>query len=169
MATSTGKKRKDPPRIMTRSRGRITETLEGLAEQYEEANPGMKCRWVYSPEHKPELSNVISRKAQGYKTVTGELHPNASEMLGLEDSEPVRVGDLILMAVPKEIYEQIRRELEERAQSEAERVNEEFYDEVEKISTAGMRSEHKPRPRGRAVIEEREFEFDVEQGTSTEE
>lgn len=172
MATSTGgkreRKRKRAPRVNVRRRGKISITLEMLASEFEEKNPGLKTRWVYSPEHKPELANVISRKAQGYRTVVGSDHPEAQDLLNLDDDQPVRNGDLILMAIPKEEHRMLEAELREIAEAEKDRINHEFYENVEAITTKDMRPEHKPRPRGRAVIEERDFEFDIEQ-TSAEE
>lgn len=169
MATSTGKKRKRPPRVEVRNRGKVSATLEGIAEEFQKDNPELKCRWVYSPEHKPDLSNVIGRKAQGYRVVVGKDSSMATEMLGLEPDEKVRVGDVILMAIPLDEYREIEADLRARAEAEKDRVSHEYYEATERIATAGMRPEHKPRPRGRAVIEERDFEFEVEQGTSTEE
>lgn len=151
----------DIPNIRVRSKGRINGMLEHLGEMFRKNNPGWDCRWVYSPSHRPELTNVIARKAEGYQDVYAkEL---GIEVPGIHADEVVRVGDVILMKLPAEEREAKKQELAEAAQDAAKSVDRRFYESIEEISTPGMTEEHRPRPRGRSVIEERDHHYEVDQ------
>lgn len=132
------------------------------AKMYEDNNSGREARWVYHPEHKPELSNVIARRAQGYVPVLGKEVPGL-EIPGAGDDEAVRVGDVVLMSIATDDREEIRQELKERADESAQAIEREFYKDTEAITAQGMTEQSRARPRGHARIEEREFVFDYVQ------
>lgn len=154
-------KKKRVPRVRTGSRGKISQTLDMLGEMYKKDNPEREIRWVYHPEHRPDLSNVITRRAQGYVEVYVE--DLGDTVLGLKSGEVVRVGDLILMSCPTEVKEELREEIAERAREQASSVQREFYDSIDQVAKPGGAE---MRARGKAAIEEREASYDIEQRTS---
>lgn len=153
------------PRIKTRNPGKVNRILEGIALMYKDAHPENDCRWVYHPEHKRELSNVIARRAEGYQHVrVADLGEDAADLL---DGEEVRVGDVVLMQISRVEREELIGELAERARDQSQSVEASFYeDQAETVVTGPDGAIHKARPRGSASIEEREFSIDQEQRTS---
>lgn len=153
-----------PKRIRARSRGRVTSTLEVYAERYRERFPERDCRWVYDPTHRPELSNVMSREADGYERVTlGDLGMDENPE---QSGKLVRVSDLILMGIDKELRMELAQERDQLARDQREMIQREFYDSTEKSAAAAHKEGHaRPpsRPIGSVSIEEKEFEYDVEQ------
>ena len=168
-----GKKAKEPhfdsdeprvPEVTVASKGRVGQMLDSLADMYKKENPGRGCRWVYSPLHKPELSHVLGRMAQGYQSVLVTELGNA--IPGMKEEEEVRISDLVLMSIPAAIQKQIQAELNERAAEQARAVDRAFYEEQDKVEAEAPGGEvHRSPARGRAVIEERTLEYDEEQRT----
>lgn len=148
------------PRASVRGKGRIGRMLDGLAKTYEENNQGRKMRWVYSPLHKPELSNVIGKRADGFVEVTvddlGESVP------GLKGEEVLRVGDVIGMSVPKDLADEMKEELADAAKEAKDSIGREYYEKIREAESG----EHKSEPRGAVTIEERQRDYDIEQRTS---
>ena len=162
-----GATRRRVPLVKMKTAGKVSRTLEGLAVMFRAANPDMACRWVYSPEHKKELSNVLSRKSDGYQEVFGrELGSDAASLINEE--EVVRVSDVILMKISSMEREELKEELAGRAQEQAEAVEAKFYDTQEDfgVEDKNTGTVHRGVPRGRVVIEERDHVYDVEQRTS---
>lgn len=162
---ATEKAKKEAPVVRVRSRGQISGTLERFAAMYEQRYPEKATRYVYDPSHKPELSGVMGRQAMGYEVVTwGEIGIVGDDRRKEED--PVRVGDLVLMGVDKEIKEKLRAERRQWAKDQTESVQRKFYEEIEKEAESKTPGHHRSpvaRPLGRAVIEERDFEYDIQQ------
>lgn len=153
------------PQIRVQSRGRINGTLEFLAMAYEKKHLEGKrrsrvTRWVYSPLHKPEISNVVGRKVDGWTEVYVDELKEATSMLGLKSGEVVRMGDVILMWTTPENRAALRQELKDRAAAQVKAVQETHEENIRAVSVPGMRKEHEVRPRGSVVIEEREFQLD---------
>lgn len=168
------------PRVSTRKRGRVNNTLERIAQVFIENNPGWTCRWTYDPTHKPELSKVMSKMAEGYRCVKSEelQDEEAVELLGLEEGARVRVADVVLMKISAEDAAEIKADVRQTADDQRNKIDREYYANINAISMGGedednpnrrLDARHKPRPMGRAVIEEREFEYDLEQPTGREE
>ena len=152
------------PLISTSNSGRINTMMDTLGAMYNNQNPGMTCRWVYSPEHRSDLSNVLTRRAQGYIPV--ELKDMGEDIPGFtKPDEAIRVGDVILMGISEEISKLIKAEIAERAQLQVGAVESGFYESTDSISD-GHGGEHRARPRGRSVIEERDLVVNREQRTS---
>lgn len=158
-------KRPAPVPVRVRNRGQISNALERQAEEYRKQFPDREVRYVYDPEHKPELSGILGRKAQGYRIVTqAEVGLTGDEA---EENKPVRVGDLVLMSIPraeKEAEEAYRANL---SKEQMQRVQRDFYQDQGELgsrSKPGHHSKAPTRPIGTATIEERDFEYDVEQG-----
>lgn len=152
------------PEVRVAAKGRVSQMLDSLAEIYQKANPGRGCRWVYSPLHKPELSHVLGRRAEGYQPVMAkEL---GEDIPGMNSEEQVRIADTILMSIEKEVQEAIQAELNERAAEQARAVDRAFYEAQDEVEAAAPGGEvHRSKARGRAVIEERSLEYDEEQRT----
>lgn len=152
------------PKTRVQSAGRISATLEGIADAFRRTHPQLEPRWIYDPKHKPELSGTMSRLAMGYSFVTWGQFDSAGLARPPEakDDESVRVADSVLMAVPVEIKRELERENAERAAEELRRVDRQYYEAIEGLGQK-LDDRHKPRPRGTAVIEEREYEFDYTQ------
>ena len=109
------KDKKRPPRVRGRERGSTNNMLRSVAQPYKEAHPDKEVRWVLSPEHNKEMSQVYKRQAQGYELVD----PTAEDIVyphGVSGSV-VRLGDLVLMAIDKDY----RAEDEEQAVKVAKR------------------------------------------------
>lgn len=153
---------KEIPRVVTRHAGRINHLLESLGDSYKKTHPDMDCRWVYHPEHKRELSNVIGRKASGYRKVMRSDLPEEMQEL-IENESEVRVGDVILMKISREVRDEMRKELAERAQDQAKSVDRKFRESLELAEKGPDGTVHQATPRGSAKIEEKEFEYDIEQ------
>jgi len=169
--TAATKKGAKSPSINVRARGRINAVLDQLGQLYKEKYPDRDCRWVYAPTHKPELSNVLGRRAQGYVEVKlGELEDAGDLMPGLGPDDVVRVADVVLMSIEAEVRDMFKEDLHEAAKEQGERVGRKYYEalmEEEAMGPGGTR--HVAVGRGQASIEEREFEYEIEQRTSEEE
>lgn len=162
--TPSKDKKARAPHTRVRSGGKVGKRLKLLADMYIEGHPEMGVRFVYSPEHKPELSNVTSRHIDGYRTCyVKDLGGDAGEMLpGMKPEDPVRVGDVVMMAVAEAIRQEMRDDLDALNAEEMDRVQEEFYDAVDEMKLkSGMRDEYKPRPRGTTKTEHVEREVVV--------
>jgi hypothetical protein len=151
------------PVTRVRSGGKVGQRLKMLADMYLRTRPEEDVRFVYSPEHKPELSNVTSRHIDGYRMCyVKDLGDDVAEMLpGMKPDDPVRVGDVVMMAIAASIRQEIQAGLDDSAAEEMGRVQEEFYNAVEEMELKkGMRPEYRARPRGVSVTEhvEREVE-----------
>jgi hypothetical protein len=152
------------PHTRVRSGGKVGRRLKLLADLYIERHPTEGVRFVYSPEHKPELSNVTSRHIDGYRLCyVKDLGGEASEMLpGMKPEDIVRVGDVVMMAVAEAIRQEMREDLDIATAEEMGRVQEEFYEAVDEMKLkSGMRDEYRARPRGVSVTEAVEREVDV--------
>ena len=161
-----------PQAVVVGSKGRISKSLEFLAKTYEARSEKTKeTRWVYSPLHKPELSNVIGRRMDGWKPITGKDLPEAMELLGIGEDDLVRHGDVVLMWIDPKKRAELRKEIDEKTREQASSIKREHYDKTPEISAGGakMSDEHRVRPKGDAVIEEKEFEFDYTQREEGEE
>ena len=168
--TVSKKKDRKRPAIHVRARGRVSAIMDQLGATYRELNPERDCRWVYAPTHKPELSNVLSRRAQGYTEVTLKELPDAEPLMrGLSSDDAVRVGDTILMSIEAELREIFKEELHSDAMEQGERVQRSYYEAQEQLEEQGSGRQHRGAARGSANIEIREKEYEYEQRTSEEE
>lgn len=131
MATAK-KSEKKAPRIRARSRGSVNSMLESVAEPYKEANPDKAVRWVLSPEHNKELSQVYKRQAQGYVLVDptiGDLeYPH-----GVTGSV-VRVGDLVLMAIDSDLRREDEDQTKKLAQRESNKSRDSYLQAMGRVS-----------------------------------
>lgn len=162
--TPSKDKKAKAPVTRVRSGGKVGRRLKLLADMYIARHPEYGVRFVYSPEHKPELSNVTSRHIDGYRLCyVKDLGDEASEMLpGMKPEDIVRVGDVVMMAVEEAIRQEMREDLDRATAEEMSRVQEEFYDAVDEMKLqSGMRDEYRARPRGSSVTEAVEREVDV--------
>lgn len=155
---------KEPPVVRTRSRGQVSTSLETYAKAYRDRYPDRDVRYVYDPSHKPELSGVLGRKAQGYQIVT--LGEAGLASTSDEEDNPVRVGDLVLMSIDKKTRGQLRKEVNDKAAEQRLSVDRQFREAVNAAAEAADKEGHTRapvRPVGRASIEEREREYEIEQ------
>lgn len=87
-----------------RERGLLNAMLDAPAKAFERSHPDMKCKWEFAPTS-GDVSMLTMREAQGYRVV------DAAEISGQTDSAqktgPLRRGDLVLMAAPTEIHEEL--------------------------------------------------------------
>jgi hypothetical protein len=156
-----------PIRVKAAPAGRISMTLESIAAAFKGANSGTDCRWVYDPHTKPELSNVTSRQADGYVIVRAkDLGPDIPH--GMEPDQPIRVADTVLMAIPEKAKMLLEKERSDSAKDAIQSIDRTYYQAIEEMEIPGAESKHRPSPIGRTVIEEREFQYDVEQRTGEE-
>lgn len=143
-------------------KGKTNRQLQLLSDMFKARSEGQATRWVYSPTHKPELSNVVSRQVDGYRIVRNdELGEDyVASLPGLKPDEPVRVGDVILMCIEAHKQKEFQDELDARAMEDMQRVEEEFRQNIEDMAVPNMREEHRARPRGRSHMEEVEAEVE---------
>ncbi len=158
-------KEKKTPSIRVKARGRISGLMDQLGDAYRKHFPDRDCRWVYAPTHKPELSNVLSRRAQGYEEVCICDLPEAEGLMaGLSPDDVVRVADTILMSIEAELREIFKSDLHSEAVEQSERVERKYYEELRALEEeAKTGSKHKVTPRGRLTIEEKTLEYEYEQ------
>jgi hypothetical protein len=162
--TSKKSEDKKPPFVRVRSAGRVSGLLETLAQAYENANSGFSCRWVYSPEHRPELSNVIARKSQGYRNVLiSELDSEIASDIAGTDTEIVRIGDAVLMAIPTEVRRELENEVSEASKAQMLSVEKSYYDEVDSAFVRDKGRAHRLKARGKVQIQEEDYEYDIQQ------
>ncbi len=156
--TEEGKKR--APRTRVKRGGKVSRRLEALAKMYTDSHPGQEVRFVYHPQHKPDLSNVVSRQTDGWRLCyVKDLGEDVDEILpGMKPEDTVRVGDAVLMHIAADVRQGYREDQDAINLEERSRVESDFYNSIDEIDA---NPEHKPRPRGRSVIEEVEREVDV--------
>lgn len=151
------------PEVRSSVPGKVNRTLETLGARYKELFPERDCRWVYSPQHKPELSNVIARKAEGYRKVkTGEMDMDLED---LESGDNVRVGDVILMSIPRIEREGLIAERQEIADKQTRSTERRYYEESEEMFDRSRTDgdESSGSPKGGVKTEVKSFEFDINQ------
>jgi hypothetical protein len=168
--SAASKKEEKVPSITVKARGRINSVLDQLGALYRGRNPDRDCRWVYAPTHKPELSNVLGRRASGYVEVRLVDLPEAKDLMqGLNPDDVVRVGDLVLMSIEAELREIYKKEAHDTAAEQGSRVGRKYYESLMNEERAGPDGKaHKATGKGAVTIEEKTFEYDVEQRTSNE-
>lgn len=121
--------------ISARSRGMYNDLMGGIEDRAKKALPGKVLRWVYAPEDRQDYSQLIKRRAMGYEIVS-------SDEIGLEDlsgatgkpTTQIRVGDVILMAIDQDRYDEIREAKEEDARLETGKLQKEFYESIDGIA-----------------------------------
>lgn len=123
---------KKPPRIRARNRGSTMSIMDAVAEPYKEAHPDKAVRWVYSPEHNNTMSQIYKRQAQGYALIdpTDEdiVYPH-----GITGSV-VRVADLVLMSIDKELREEDEIQAQELAEREANKSRDSYLQAQGRLS-----------------------------------
>lgn len=148
------------PVTRVKSAGRINKRLEQLADLYTAKHPGRIVRWVYDPQHKPDMSNVLSRQIDGYEVILVKDLGDAVALPGMKPDEPARVGDTIMMSIAEDVVKGMRADLDKAASDEMTRVEQEFHTSIEEVSHVKGGKEYHTRPMGRSLIEE--VERDVE-------
>jgi hypothetical protein len=120
-----------------RHRGEVTALLDGTARAFAEKHPELGVKWVWAPSDRAN-ADVVAAKAYGYREVmVSELPPGVGTPHSLE-SGPVRVGDLILMAAPREVHEAIMEEDARVAAEEANLPVQEYLEYLKSIRPAGV-------------------------------
>lgn len=147
------------PQVDSKKAGHVGQTLEGIALLYKQKHPDREVCWVYSPLHRGELSNVMTKRSQGYIPV---MVKDVGTLDGFKSSDQMRVGDLVLMSVEKEIHEKLEAEVKERADEQLNQIEQEYYENIGALD-AREGAEPRMRPAGRAVIEERDHEYEDKQ------
>ncbi len=151
----TEEKKAAAPVTRVKSAGRINRRLEMLAESYERNNPGQSVRWVYDPTHKPDMSNILSRQIDGFRLIlVKDLDKETlGGMPGLKPDDPVRVGDTVMMAIAEVERQEMREALDRATADEMTRVEQEYNQAVEEITTVKGGKEYRARPMGTSVTE----------------
>jgi hypothetical protein len=149
------------PRVTVASRGKISQTLEGVANAYRKKFPDRDCRWVFHSVRKPELSNVMSRNAEGYSLVKAEDLKDTEVPIGnFVDAEGlIRVADVVLMGIPAGQRAVNARERQRLADAQINRVSDAFNAAMESVKQGSHRSE----ARGAVKMQVKEHNLDYEQ------
>jgi len=150
------------PVTRVKSGGRLNKRLESLAKMFTKNHPNTVVRWVYDPQHKPDLSNVLSRTVDGYRPVfVKDLGEDIAVLLpGMKPEEPARIGDTVMMFIPEETHAVMRADQDQRTADELTRVEQEFHASIEEISAEKGGREYRPRPLGTSLTEEVEREVE---------
>lgn len=85
----------------------LNQLLQQPKDAYERLHPDKAVRWEHAPKD-GDLTMVSFREAQGYVLVTAdELAEDGKLTESAQKAGPVRRGDLVLMAAPKEVHEAV--------------------------------------------------------------
>lgn len=155
---------KKAPVVRARNRGQITSTLERYSDAYRAAHPDRAVRYVYSPEHRPELSGVIGREAVGFKLVTYEELGITFE--GMDPKAVVRVADLVLMSIEADKAAEQRVENRQHALEALKTTQQDFYEKTEQLGeSTRSRTSGRPgiRPIGSSDLAIKTHEYEIEQ------
>jgi hypothetical protein len=135
-------KKKAPPKVRARSRAMTGGLMTTIEERVLEKNPGMKLRWIFSPEHDQKHSQIWRREIEGYTLVDPETE--GLELPHGKVGNRVQVGDLVLMMVPEDVRAERDAEVAETAKNEASRSREAYYESMKSLRTG----KHEGRPSG---------------------
>jgi|SRR5690606_6816962 len=144
------KERRDPPVMSALNRGHFNDAIAAPAAQFEAENPDMKARFVFSPEGKSNQSRVTKRKMEGYRPVKAEDAGIDPEFADANDE--VRVGDVVMMATPRENYDRLRKANEDRAAEERSRIQPQYKAALEAVQVHGPSGSHRGRATGSVSI-----------------
>lgn len=87
-----------------RQRGVLNSILDEPVKVFERLNPDMRARWEYYPPN-GDSTLVVAREAMGYTIV--DASEIAAEMgQSFAKSGPIRRGDLVMMAAPREVVDE---------------------------------------------------------------
>ncbi len=155
-------KKAEAPVTRVKSGGRLNKRLKSLADMFIRTHPNTVVRWVYDPQHKPDLSCVLSRTVDGYRPVfVKDLGDDIAVLLpGMKPDEPARIGDTVMMYIPEETHAVMRADQDQITADELTRVEQEFHESIAEISAEKGGREHHARPLGVSVTEEVEREVD---------
>lgn len=139
--------------------GKISATLEGIVEHFRSEHSDMDCRWVYHSARKPELSNVMSRRAEGYSLVKAEEFSDYDINPFVDEKGMIRVADTVLMKIPTGQRAVNREARQELADAQLKQVDQKF-----KETMGGVKSgKHRAAARGAVSLENRDHEYEIEQ------
>ncbi len=147
--------KKKPPLVSAQSRGQVNDILEIPAKAFRamKENAGKALRYVYAPEGGKGFGKEMLRRAQGYE-------PVSVEETGLEgfgkSGDHVRVADVVLHKIDKDIKEDRQAFLQQLALDEAKKPQVAAFRsalEAGKVRGKGVTSV------GRIEIEKREHEI----------
>lgn len=149
------------PKVNVSSRGKISQTLQGVADEFRRLNQSMDCRWVYHSATKPELSNVMSRTAEGYTIVKPDDLKGSSFPMDpfIDEKGHVRIADVILMGIPagqRKVNAEARMRL---ADDQVRRVKESFQQSME----ATRSGQHRAVARGAVNVREKDHDLSYDQ------
>ena len=153
-------KKAKAPVTRVKAAGRLSARLEALAKMYTDNHPNTVVRMVYDPQHKPDLSNLLSRQVDGYRMVfVKDLGDDIAVLLpGIKPEEPVRVGDTVMMFIAEDVHAEMRADQDQRTADELTRVEAEFQASIEEIATEKGGKTYHARPMGTSLTEEVERE-----------
>lgn len=92
-----------------RARGILNRMLDGPVQAFERGNPGWRARWEYCPPS-GDKTFVVAREGMGFRIVDArELGEEFMTPSGQREGQ-VKIGDLILMAGPEDLVNEIEEE-----------------------------------------------------------
>lgn len=152
------------PKVTVTSRGKISATLEGIADEYKRLYPDQEVRWVFNSVRKPELSNVISRMAEGYSMIAPKEFKGYPVEPFIDEKGQVRVADVVLMKIPRGQRKANAQERQRLADQQLHQAKDGF-----KHAMAGVREgRHGSEARGGLKLEERDHDLTYDQPDSKE-
>ena len=99
--TKSAAEPKKVPLVTVRNRGKISGVMSHITEEVKKKFPNRVPQWVYAPQHKPDLSNVIARRAEGYEFVRPSDLGKDFEVF--TDGDRIRFADVVLMTIDKDL------------------------------------------------------------------
>lgn len=112
-------KRKRPPYVRARQFGRYTTMMQECEKAFKAENPDREIYWAADPEHDKKFSKVPGRQMMGYELVDAQTE-GIRRVMGEIGSE-VRIGDAVMMSIPRDWRDEIIAEKNQVAAEESRR------------------------------------------------
>ncbi len=146
------KKRPRPPYLRARQRGTYTAMMEECEKAFKAKNPDREIYWAADPEHDKKFSKVPKRQMMGYELVDAQTD-EIKQVMG-EIGSQVRIGDLVMMSIPRDWRDEIAADKAAVALEDSRRSRDAYERDVGRDLDDNV-----ARPVGRITDHEEEIAF----------
>jgi len=121
-----------------RERGMLNAGLDQVAKAFESENPDMGFRWeFYKPSMDGGTDMVVNREAMGFRLVdASEIHLSDNPTPSAQKEGPVRRGDLVGMAGPRDVVNALRLSDAQAAHDDLQAPKAAFEENISKTKVA---------------------------------
>lgn len=132
-AIPTGKRRSEYFAAV-RERGMLNAGLDMLAKAYESDHPDEAVRWeFYKPSMDGGADMVVNREAMGFHLVdAGSINLSDNPTPTAQKEGPVRRGDLVMMAGPRDVVNALRLQDAQAAHDDLQAPKQAFEENISK-------------------------------------